>query len=107
MRGSMGGWGEVCRLILLCTVSLDPRPLIQEDLSPATAFIQEMKSCHCCSRVSGLRGRVDGGAESGDNCHNCGKPHARVRAHHPRSRGSQLSSVQILGGPGAGISSGE
>lgn len=76
----------MCRLILLCAVSLDPRPLIQEDLSPATAFIQEIKSRHCCSRVSGLRGRVDGGAESGDNCYNCGKPHARVRAHHPRSR---------------------
>lgn len=34
----------MCRLVLLCTVSLDPRPLIQEDLSLATPFIREIKS---------------------------------------------------------------
>lgn len=34
----------MCRLVLLCAVSPDPRPLIQEDLSLATPFIQEIKS---------------------------------------------------------------
>ena len=46
----------MCRLVLLCTVSPDPCPLIQ-DLSPAIPFIQEIKSCHLCSRVSELQGR--------------------------------------------------